>query len=121
MNLDDLMEFVKVCKTSDVPNNGVKGFDVNGNGVLIANVGGKFYAINSVCTHAGCMLDDGDLSGEDITCPCHGSVFDVTSGKVVNGPAEEPEQKYQLKVENNEIFVEILYAGGGNRTHRGHF
>ena len=51
--------------------------------VLLARVEGKVYAINNKCTHLGCKLSEGQLAGRIVTCPCHGSKFDITTGEVV--------------------------------------
>jgi nitrite reductase/ring-hydroxylating ferredoxin subunit len=55
--------------------------------VAVANVGGTFYASDYTCTHLGCSLAEGDLEETTLTCRCHGSQFDVSSGAVVWGPA----------------------------------
>ncbi|MBF0554320.1 MAG: Rieske (2Fe-2S) protein [Nitrospirae bacterium] len=56
----------------------------DGKTVLVANVGGSFYAVGSVCPHMRCQLQKGTLEGSTVTCPCHGSSFDVTTGKIVS-------------------------------------
>ena len=58
--------------------------------ITIANVAGTLSAIDDTCTHRGCSLGDGKLDGSTVQCACHGSRFDVTSGAVVHGPAEDP-------------------------------
>ena len=52
-------------------------------------------------------LSDGDLSGGCVTCPWHGSIFDVTTGAVVGPPARRPVATFRVKVEGNEVFVEL--------------
>ncbi|WP_037905990.1 Rieske (2Fe-2S) protein [Actinacidiphila yeochonensis] len=49
---------------------------------------GRFKAFSAVCTHQGCVLDS--VQGTTASCPCHGSQFDVETGKVVQGPAVAP-------------------------------
>jgi nitrite reductase/ring-hydroxylating ferredoxin subunit len=73
----------------------------------VINVKGEYYAIGNVCTHKGCMLSEGGLEGETVTCPCHGSKFDVKTGRVVGGPAVRPEPSYQVRVEKDQIMVNI--------------
>ncbi|HLF36812.1 MAG TPA: Rieske (2Fe-2S) protein, partial [Anaerolineales bacterium] len=51
------------------------------------------------CTHEGGPLSEGDLQGTVITCPWHGSRFDVTSGKLVRGPTQRPLQTFRVSVE----------------------
>ena len=67
--------------------------------VAVYNVGGKFYATQDDCTHEGGPLNEGDLDGVQITCPLHGSCFDVTNGKVLCGPADEPVKTYRVVIE----------------------
>jgi nitrite reductase/ring-hydroxylating ferredoxin subunit len=58
--------------------------------IAVANVGGELHGFDDTCTHRGCSLAQGTLEGTVVTCPCHGSQFDVTTGAVVRGPATEP-------------------------------
>lgn len=64
--------------------------DLEGKGVLVARVGQAFYAIGDRCTHLGCSLSKGTLEATFITCPCHGSKFDITTGKVVAWVGKHP-------------------------------
>jgi 3-phenylpropionate/trans-cinnamate dioxygenase ferredoxin subunit len=73
----------KVCKASDVKKNSMKGFTVKDRQILIANVSGKYYAMDSVCSHAKGYLPAGKLEGFNVICPVHGSQFDVRTGEVV--------------------------------------
>jgi nitrite reductase/ring-hydroxylating ferredoxin subunit len=81
--------------------------DSNGESILVANVKGKFYAIRNICTHNGCSLSDGVLTGVQVQCPCHGSTFDVTTGSLVKGPAKKPEPSYKVTVRGDEILSDI--------------
>lgn len=82
-------------------------FDVSGTRIAIASVGGAFYAFGDTCTHQGCSLAEGELEGTTITCPCHGSQFDVTSGDVLRGPAREPVQSYPVRLDSDALRVEV--------------
>jgi nitrite reductase/ring-hydroxylating ferredoxin subunit len=62
----------------------------DGRKIAVANVGGELHGFDDTCTHRGCSLAQGTLDGTVVTCPCHGSQFDVTTGAVVLGPATEP-------------------------------
>jgi 3-phenylpropionate/trans-cinnamate dioxygenase ferredoxin component len=75
--------------------------------ITLANVAGTLYAIDDTCTHRGCSLGDGKLDGSTIQCACHGSRFDVTSGAVVRGPAEDPVRSYPVQVANGEVQVDL--------------
>ena len=96
-----------VAKTGDIPEGELRAYQVGGEDVTIANVAGTFYAFNDVCTHAMCSLAEGDLDDTTVTCACHGSEFDVTTGDVLGGPATEPVDSYQVSVEGDDIQVEL--------------
>jgi len=54
----------------------------------------------------GCSLATGTLDGTIVTCRCHGSQFDVTSGDVLRGPAEDPVRSRQVEVQAGDLLVE---------------
>ena len=56
----------------------------------VFNVAGRLCASQAACTHKGGPLNEGTLDGSTVTCPWHGSRFDVCCGAVVRGPAVEP-------------------------------
>jgi len=101
------MGFVKAASTKELGPNKLKGVEAGGKPIFLVNLEGKFYAIGNICTHMGCMLSDGVLKGESVQCPCHGSVFDVKTGKAVNGPAKKPEPVFQVKVEGDQILINV--------------
>ena len=76
---------VRVGRTLDVGSGWMVAFDVDGTPVAVANVNGRLLAFDDTCTRNGCSLATGDLDGATVTCPCHGSQFDVTSGAVLRG------------------------------------
>lgn len=51
--------------------------------VLVSNVGGRFFAIEDACNHAGVSLASGTLEGHRVTCPAHGYVFDARTGQLL--------------------------------------
>ena len=75
--------------------------------VTLANVAGTLYAIDDTCTHRGCSLGDGKLDGSTVQCACHGSRFDVASGAVVRGPAEDPVRTYPVHLANGEVQIDL--------------
>ena len=101
------MAFVKVAKVSGIPSGVVLGFEVNGKKVAVANVGGKFYAFEDRCTHMGGRLSKGLLMGSNIMCPLHAATFDVTTGKVVTAPATAPVGTFAVRVEGDDILVDL--------------
>jgi len=77
--------------------------------ISIARVGERLYAFDDLCTcsHAACPLSGGLLTGTTITCQCHGSRFDIRTGAVLNGPATEPLNLYQVQELDGSIQIRI--------------
>jgi nitrite reductase/ring-hydroxylating ferredoxin subunit len=73
--------------------------EVEGNTVAVFNIDGKYYAIDNRCTHVGGPLSEGQLDGTMVTCPWHGSCFDVTSGAVLCGPAKQGVRSYPVTIQ----------------------
>ena len=80
--------------------------DIDGTKVSVAAAGGGLYAFDDACTHMGCSLGEGKLEGTTVTCPCHGSQFDVTSGAVIRGPAQRPVRSRSVQVEGEDLQIE---------------
>src|SRR5437016_8915658 len=64
----------------------------------VFNVDGNFCATQAKCTHRGGPLSQGKLDGSTVTCPLHGSQFNVCSGDVLRGPATDPLMTYRVVV-----------------------
>ena len=108
------MTLVKVADTSEIPVGKMKMVQVQGKEVLLANVGGAYYAIGNKCTHLGISLSGGTLSGNTVTCPKHHSVFDVTTGKAISGAKifgttieVKDEPTFVVKVEAKSIYLDL--------------
>ena len=96
---------VKVAGVGELSPGQMKSVDVGDEQVLLANVAGTIYACDNLCTHALALLADGNLDGEQVECPLHGSVFNVTTGAVVDPPAAESLKVYQVRIEGQDILV----------------
>lgn len=88
------MVFKEVAQLNQISPGTMKSFMVGDKQILIANCDGKFYAINNICPHAGGDLSKGKMDGKIITCPNHGSKFDVTTGICTSGTQN---RFYQIK------------------------
>lgn len=98
---------MKAASKSELKSGTIKAVQVNSMNILLVNLGDSFFAIGNICKHQGCKLSSGLLSGEVIQCPCHGSRYNVKTGAIVNGPTKEPEPSYEVRVENDQIFVKV--------------
>lgn len=108
--------FVEVATVEDVGDGQMIGVQVDGQRILLANVGGEFYAIGGICTHERANLDEGALHEGVVYCPLHFSAFDVRSGHVLGPPAERPTPTYAVKVENGTVLVSTQPAANGRPT-----
>ena len=100
-----MAEFEVVARADNLREGDMQAFDVRGNKIAVANVAGTFYAFGDTCTHMHCSLAEGDLEETTVICPCHGSEFDVTSGKVLRGPAREPVGAYEVRAEGGNLEI----------------
>lgn len=103
-----MANFISVAKTSDLLPGTKKAVFAAGKHIMIINADGRFFALDNICTHAGCALaTEGEVSGQVITCGCHGSKFNITSGAVVGPPAKLPLTSYTVKVEGTDVMVGV--------------
>jgi len=100
-------EFIKVAELKEIPPGSTKHFEINGTELCVVNLSGTVYAISDVCTHKYCRLSDGYIEGENIICPCHLSVFSLKTGKVLEPPASVDLAVYKVRIEGNDIEVEM--------------
>ncbi len=99
------MAFLRAARTDEIPAGTIREFEVNGTTLALANVDGKFYAVDNTCLHRGGPLGQGELEGRIVTCPWHGWQYDVTSGKLTMNPAVGV-QAYPVEVRGEDIFVD---------------
>ena len=102
-----MSEFVKVAQTGEIAPGAGKVVEAGGRRIAIFNIDGTFFAIADTCTHRGGPLSEGMVVGTEVTSPWHGAVFDVTSGSVLGPPAPQDVAHYAVRVEAEDIEVEI--------------
>jgi nitrite reductase/ring-hydroxylating ferredoxin subunit len=78
----------------------------DGTPIALFRLGGQLYALDARCTHMGGPLEQGAIHGTQVTCPWHGSVFDVRDGKVVRGPAVKNATSYRVRLEGETLILE---------------
>src|SRR5687768_18389199 len=97
---------VRIENTTDIGAGEMRVFDVAGTRVNIASVDGQLHAFDDTCTHRACSLAKGKLDGTTVTCQCHGSQFDVTTGEVLRGPAQRGVRSRLVQMEGEDLLVE---------------
>lgn len=100
------MAFLRVLKTNEVPKGMIRELQIDGKVIALANVDGKFYAIDNVCLHRGGPLAEGEMAGTSVTCPWHGWQYDVTTGKSLMNSAVGV-RTYPVEVRGDDIYVDV--------------
>lgn len=100
-------ETVKVAAASEVPDGGRKSIVVDELPALLLHIGDDWYCIEDVCTHDGQPLTDGPVADCQITCPRHGAMFDVRTGKATKMPAIEPIRTFPVTIRDGDVYVEV--------------
>jgi len=90
-----------LATTSDIPVDGGKIVNADGGIVITQPAAGTYKAFSAICTHQGCPVSS--VSENQITCPCHGSVFSAKDGSVISGPAQAPLAAKNIKVSGTQI------------------
>ena len=101
------MPLVKVAEIAQIPPGTARVVRAQGKMLALYNVDGNFYATDNTCTHVGGPLGEGRLDGSVITCPWHGSRFEVKTGQVVGPPARRPVATIPVHVEGTSVFAEL--------------
>ena len=100
------MAFLRVVRKDEIPAGMIRELQLDGRVIALANVGGTFYAIDNVCLHRGGPLGEGELSGQEVTCPWHGWQYDVTTGKALMNPAVGV-KTYPVEVRGDDVYIEV--------------
>jgi len=99
--------FVKVAHVGDVPPGKMLAVTLDGQPVVLVNVGGAMYAFGGICTHADGPLGKGKLRGGVVECPFHGGQFEVQTGKAVMPPATEDIPTFEVRIVGDDIHVAL--------------
>jgi nitrite reductase/ring-hydroxylating ferredoxin subunit len=97
--------FVPVTRVSELSPGAMKFVVVDRERVLLANVGGAFYALRDACGHRGASMVQGALQGHVLECPDHFACFDVRTGKLLSGPASADIPTYDVRVEADTVYL----------------
>lgn len=101
-------KYIEVAEVGDIEKGTMKNVQIEERDILVANVDGKFYAIDDRCGHMNALLSMGKLVGKNVICPFHFAQFDVTSGKKIKDPQPESfENMDQLPEDMQKFFVYV--------------
>ena len=102
-----MAEFARVATTAEVPPGQAKMVEAGGKKIALFNIGGAYYAIDDTCPHRGGPLSQGPVEGETVTCPWHGSKFDIKTGALIASPAATGVSSYRVRVSGLDVEVEV--------------
>ena len=98
-------EWSPVMAESDLPEAELRRAEVQGRSVLLVRRNGRIFAIGEKCAHLGGPLAEGELDGDSVVCPWHGSRFRLENGDVIDGPAVYAQPCYETRVHEGRIEV----------------
>nr|WP_245826511.1 non-heme iron oxygenase ferredoxin subunit [Oceanibacterium hippocampi] len=102
-----MMPWCKIGTKSDLSDGEVMGVEVEGVPLAVYNVDGEFFATHNICTHAFALLSDGYVEDGKIECPLHQGIFDIRTGKAESGPVEDDVRTFTVRIEGDDLLVEI--------------
>ena len=97
--------FTKVATTGEVAPGEMISVEVDGDQVLLCNLGGEFCAVHDECTHECFPLSEGTLDGDAVTCLLHGARFSLKTGEVLALPALEPLKTYEVRIDGEDVLI----------------
>ena len=103
-----MANFQKAVSLSELKDGEVKGIKIRGEQIALYRLGDEVLATSDICTHEECIISDNFyIEGEEVECTCHGSRFNIKSGENTVPPAAEPLKTYKVKIEGEEVLVEV--------------
>jgi NAD(P)H-dependent nitrite reductase small subunit len=97
----------RVAASADVKEGEAIAVEIGDAQIALCRVGGTIYAFENVCPHAYALLSDGFIEGNEIECPLHAARFEMTTGECLAPPADRDLNTFPVKVEGDEVLVEI--------------
>ena len=92
-------------RLNEIEEGSMKAVDLGGEEVVVAKIGGECFAFGGLCSHEGAPMVEGTLDGAKVTCPWHFTEFDVKTGAVVDGVADDPLPVYEVVRDGDEIRI----------------
>jgi nitrite reductase/ring-hydroxylating ferredoxin subunit len=101
--------YAPVCEEGELNGGKLVGVELEGESVVVSRSEetGEVCAIAATCSHLGGPLDEGKRDRDVVTCPWHGSQFDLCSGEVRGGPAVFPQPRYETRVRSGKVEIRI--------------
>jgi nitrite reductase/ring-hydroxylating ferredoxin subunit/uncharacterized membrane protein len=98
-------EWTTVFDDAALPEGELRAAQLHDRTILLARVGGRVHALADRCAHRGGALHEGELEGDCVVCPLHGSRFRLDDGSVEQGPSAYPQPSLEVRVRDGRIAV----------------
>lgn len=98
-------DFAAVMPDAELASDRPTRVEVAGAPIMLARHQGNVYALDDVCSHAGCSLSQGRVTAGTIACPCHGSTYRLRDGAVIHGPSTFAQPAYDVRIDEGLIHV----------------
>jgi cytochrome P450/nitrite reductase/ring-hydroxylating ferredoxin subunit len=111
------MPNVRIASVAEVSEGRILRVDAEGRPLLVSRIGGRFSAIEAICSHAGGRLEDGEVEDGSIVCPIHAAVFSLTTGKVLPETDWATDlQCFAVTIDEGDVFVDVPPRDGADDT-----
>ncbi len=104
------MPFRRVAAAGEVAPGSALLVEAAGQEIALFNLGGEIFAIDNMCPHSGGPLAEGYVQGDRVTCPWHGSIFNIKTGDAIGPPAMEGVATYGVHVTEDDIEIDVPSA-----------
>ena len=99
--------WIDAADRNAVPSGGMLEVELNGEAVLLYDIGGLVYASSAICPHHHAFLGMGSVEGDCINCPRHFGQFHIPTGKLRRGPLSPDLPLYEVRIENGRVLVAV--------------
>jgi nitrite reductase/ring-hydroxylating ferredoxin subunit len=99
-------EFTAILAAAELPEETPTKATYGATALVLVRRGDVVHALKDTCSHAGGPLSQGELDGDTISCPWHGSVFRLSDGAVKHGPAGTRQVTYRARISGDQVEVQ---------------
>jgi nitrite reductase/ring-hydroxylating ferredoxin subunit/uncharacterized membrane protein len=101
-------EWTPVIAEEDLAEDTLTLVRTDGVRIMLYKKGQELYALSDRCSHRGCPLHLGQANDLMVECSCHGSIFRLSDGGVVRGPATMPAPSYEVRCQDGKVEVRLI-------------
>ena len=105
---DEKYTFFEVSNITEIQPGSRLYIEIDDSPIIIFNLNGELYAIDDECTHDNGPLGDGEIEGHCVSCPRHGAIFDIKTGKALTLPAVKDVNTYPVRVVDDMVEIGVI-------------